>query len=211
VIPTTFEELEASNYTIGLQYLKGTPYEMLKTTSNPVYKRIFEKMELEPDDAKCFERAIKTKFGCISWASIAEFVYHRNLSDKSGQAPVTSAPVMVYFQFASIVVQQRASFRTNLDKVVIRATDSGLMDKWKAIDFLFVRRERRNWEQKINKTMISYRSEKNGPLTISNLCGSFFLLVGGTAISFLVFVMEIYQGRQFRPILLLLKNFMRRI
>jgi len=103
---------------------------------------------------------------------------------------------MVYFQFGSIVTQPRVSFRTNLNKIVIRATDSGLMGKWKAMDFLFVNTERRDWEREINKTTTNdYVTEKNGPLTISNLCGSFFLLVGGTAISFLLFVIEVFQGR----------------
>ena len=74
VVPSTFEELEASNCTIGLQYLKGTAYEMFKTSSNPVYKRIFEKMELEPDDAKCFERAIESKIELNLVASLGHLL-----------------------------------------------------------------------------------------------------------------------------------------
>jgi len=190
-IPTTFKELEASNYTIGLKYSKGTRYEFIKSSTNPVFMKIFKKMVLEPDNVKCFKRAIGTKFSCISWASMAEFVFHQNLSDQNGQVPLKIAPAMTYFQYVSMIFERRAGFRTNLDLVVGRAVNNGLIGKWKKLDFEIVRKQRLQWERKTNQTIQNYRKNKKSCLTLSHLSGSFLLVTAGTVSGFISFLIEL--------------------
>lgn len=207
VIPTTFEELEASKYKLGLQYLKGAAYQLFKTSTNPTYVKIFEKMELEPVDARCYERAIGTKFSCISWSAIADFVYQRNLSDKHGRVPLIKAPAMTCFLSVGIIMEQRAAFRTNFDLVVSRAVDNGIMIKWRTLDFEFIRSQRREWEKQINKTAVTYNTESSDSLTISHLTGSLLILCGGIITSLNFFAFEMYKGRNSRSQSTIISNY----
>lgn len=52
--PESFEALAHSDYKIGLQYIKGAAYQVLKHSKNPTYAKIFKRMSLEENDVNCF-------------------------------------------------------------------------------------------------------------------------------------------------------------
>ncbi|CAL8144820.1 unnamed protein product [Orchesella dallaii] len=190
--PTTFKSLAESNdFGMALQYLHGAAYTLLKTSPNPIFQTIYRKMELEENDAKCFQRAIGKKFACISWDSIASFVSQKNLSDKFGRTTLIKAPDKTSFIAVGLIFRKRAVFKAKFDKVITVAHSMGLVKKWKNLDYSFVRKERMEWERATNKSFIAYSYyTSSNVLTSQHLMGTFGLLFLGIIVAVLIFCVE---------------------
>lgn len=197
--PKTFEALAASDYTYALQYLRGAAYALLRTSPNPTYKTIFDRMQLEEDDVRCFTRAavVGARFVCISWSRIADFVFKRNLSDVWGRVPVVKAGVTTCFLSVGIIMGKRAIYLGNFNRVIIAATDSGLLERWWVDDMNWVYNERRNWERGAGQGMKKEgRKEESGKLTNGHFRGSYYLLGVGCGVAALVWVGEVMLWRR---------------
>lgn len=189
--PATFVSLaQATKFEIALQYLRGAAYTLMKTSPNPTFQTIFQRMQLEENDAQCFQRAIGKPFSCISWDSVASFVYHKNLSDKNGNVPLVKSQDTSTFIAVGIIFQKRVVYRTKFNSVIFRAFDMGFMGKWKEVDYEFIRNERREWERATNRSQVVYAHDLKDILTLQNLSGTFGLLTVGLLGGLLVFVSE---------------------
>jgi hypothetical protein len=189
--PKTFEQLSDSNYKIALYYLHGAAYNLLKTSPNPTYGKIFKRMELEEDDVKCYQRAIGEKTVCISWVKVAEFVYRRNLSDRYGRVPLRRAADTTCFLSTGIVMERRAIFQSSFNSLIFHATDTGLLDRWTKTDLEFVHEQRRSWEKESNATGNDYSVEvTTNALKNRHFRASYYLLVAGSLISLCIFIGE---------------------
>lgn len=190
ILPQNFEELSGSKFSIGLQYIKGAAYQILKHSKNPTYASIFKRMELEESDVKCFKRTITTKFACISWDSMADYVYHKNLTDKSGHVPVVKSPASACFLTAGMVMEKRSILKASFDHLLIWAMDTGTMSKWRQMDNDFVARQRKHWEKETNQPDVSYLSAKTGALTLSHVSGGYVFFLVGIFLSVISFSFE---------------------
>lgn len=191
-LPDTFEELaESTHFQIALQYLRGAAYSLIKTSTNPTFQKIFNRMDLIENDAACFQRAIEhSHFSCISWDSIASFVYHKNLSDRHGNVPLIKARDTTSFIVVGLIYLKRSVFRIKFDAVLFRAFDMGLMIKWTELDYEFIRSERAKWEKATNRPPVVYRVNVDDALSVQNLSGTFYILVVGLIAGFLLFLTE---------------------
>lgn len=91
--------------------------------------------------------AVKSRFACISWESIADFVTHRNLSDAHGQSPILKSPSSTLNTNAGLVTAKRAVFKGEIDNVLRWATDTGIITKLRRLDFQDIRTQRHAWLQ----------------------------------------------------------------
>lgn len=196
--PKTFRALAESpdnEYQITLQYLRGAAYTLIKTSTNPTFQTIFRRMELEENDAKCFQNAIgSSKHICISWDRIADYVNHKNLSDRHGNVPLVKAPDTSCFIVVGLAFRKRAIFREKFDSVLSLATSMGLAGKWVDMDNEFVKNERNEWEKATNRTKIVYPDVYGGVqrLRRENLTGTFYLMVCGYLFGMLTFGGELF-------------------
>ncbi|CAL8097683.1 unnamed protein product [Orchesella dallaii] len=210
--PKTFEDLSRTNpsFEIILQYVRGAAYTILKTSTNPIFHRVFTRMELEENDARCFQRVIGRPASCISWNTVVDFVLHKNLSDKYGRTPLVKAPDTASFIAVGYVIKKRALFRLKFDKVLMTAVDMGLTEKWWKIDYEFVRRKRRDFEKSVNKTQVFYDDNLvvDDNLSMKQLSGTFYVLSFGLFTAFTSFLVEkAWELRNHkRNIPLLIKN-----
>lgn len=202
VPPDTFEALaKSTSYKILLQYT-GAAFNLFKSSVNPTYVKIFEKMKIEKSDVKCFEEAIHSKSGCISWANIVDYVVFKNLSDAHGRAPLVKAPAATYFLTGGILMRKRAIYREEISHYVKQSVDSGLLEKWKTLDAKFVLKERREWEKVSGKKKNNYAQTTHDALTLKHLSGSFFILATGLCVALCVFGGELYMSWRKNKILL---------
>lgn len=193
VPPDTFDALSKSSFKIVLQYT-GAAVMLFKTSSNPTYVKIFNRMTTEKSDVKCFEEAINSKAACISWANIVDYVSYKNLSDSHGQTPLVKAPAAAYFLLGGILMRKKSTYRVEISNYIMQAMDSGLLNKWKKLDEEFVSAERKFWRRKSNATMHnSYAtSGVSDVLTMKHLSGSFLILACGIVVAICVFAKELY-------------------
>ncbi|CAL8098370.1 unnamed protein product [Orchesella dallaii] len=193
-LPKTFKELASTSHTFGilLHYARGAAYSMFKTNTNPDIHRIFKRMELEENDVKCFQRVIGTTAACVSWNTAVKFALHQNLSDNFGQAQLITAPDTTGFISAAFILKKRALFRLKFDKVLFWAMDMGLADEWWRIDYRFLKRRRRLWEQGANEKKVSDSGKQTEieNLSMKHLIGTFYLLMFGLLAALTCFVVE---------------------
>lgn len=197
-VPRNFDQLSKSDYSIGLQYMKGAAYQLFKSSTNPTYKKIFEEMELEPSDVKCLQRTLPGggKFSCITWSAIIDFVKARNLSDKYGMVPIVKAPVTINFIAAGYVTEYNAIFLEKFNAVIKWAVDSGLMRFWQQLDVNFVTKEKNLWLKAENRSGFVYPVDESISLTIGHLSGSFYILGIGLSAAGFCFVFEALKARK---------------
>lgn len=198
--PKTFQDLATSTrFKVALHYLKGAAYSILKSSKHPTFQTIFKKMQLEESEVKCFQRVIQeNRFVCISWNLVADYVKHKNASDKYGNSPVirsqeTSSFIQVGFTYRKGVI-----YKEKFDRVVMWAVAMGLVPKWQELDNVFVRRERRDWEMSVGKAEVVYKLLGEGEaqmLKSENLTGTYLLLLVGLNIAVMVFVAEIMKRK----------------
>lgn len=190
-LPQTFEDLATSPYGIGLQYIKGAAYQILKSSKNPTYVTIFKRMELEESDVKCFKRTLASKFACISWDSIADYAYHKNLTDKFGHAPVVKSPASTLFLTAGLIMEKRSILKSSFDHFIIWAMDTGMISKWRAIDHDYVAIQRKLWERETNQPETDYTPPERTALTLAHLSGSYLLFTVGILSGVAAFIGEL--------------------
>ncbi|XP_021953519.1 probable glutamate receptor [Folsomia candida] len=199
--PETFEELQSSTYAIGLQYIKGAAYQLLKHSKNPTYAGIFKRMSLEEDDVACFLKSVKSRYACISWDSIAEFVKHRNLTDKYGRSPVLRSPSCTFGIVAGLVMEKRAIFKTEIDQVFRWMVAGGILNKMNDLDVQFIRRERTAWLKEVGmerdsvSSMVGEKGSKT--LNLSHFSGSFYLFIICILVCIVTFGREFVDCKNF--------------
>lgn len=194
--PKTFKKLaiaEPHEYKITLQYLRGAAFSLLKTSTNPTFQTIFKRMSLEEDAAKCFQNAIGTTHHvCISWDTIAEYAYNKNLSDRYGNVPLTKAPDTSCFIAIGLVFEKRAVFKQKFDVVLSIAASMGLTEKWVQLDHEIVREERSEWERETNRTKPVYPAVQFiKALKRENLEGAFYVIFCGLLVALVGYFGEI--------------------
>lgn len=136
--------------------------------------------------------AVKARFACISWDSIAEFVKHRDLSDAHGQSPVVKSPSSTLNINAGLVMEKRAVFKEEIDNVLRWATDTGVILKIRRLDFQDIRIQRHAWfqgeDKKSNKSTRGHVG--TGALNLSQLSGCLYIFLGCIVLAGMSFLAE---------------------
>lgn len=152
--PKSFQEMAygaENEYHLTLQYLHGPAYNLLKASENTLHQTIFQKLELEEDPVKCFQRAIGTTHRvCSYWNLMADYLFNKNLSDTSGYVPLVQAPDKQFYVYGGIMYRKRSVFGVVFDEILGAANAMGLFQKCQYLDNDFVRNEGRVWEKNTN-------------------------------------------------------------
>jgi len=189
--PTNMAQLSESEMHIGLHHLQGIAFEILKSSENSAYKKVYDKMKLITSDFECVEKAlVNDKFVCIIWNTILNFRLQRNLSDTFGRAPVIKSASHITFVYHSFVTEIHCVFQKELAELANWSFDSGLVPKWWDNDRAFILNERKEWLTSENKSWPSYEDKSNDRLTTAHVSGPFFILCLGLGVSSLVFLGE---------------------
>jgi len=209
--PTDFTELSLSQFNTGLYYMKGAAYDLLKTSTNPSYKKIFREMELIANDVECIQKAMIENFACIMWANIADYAAHRNLSDRFGRINIQIATEKTTPMPGGFLMEKMAVFRNNFDRVLYSAAANGLLNKWRVDDVSFIRAERierhKIGNESNEKPGIKTVKEDKVTLTMKHLSGSFFLYLFFHVIAIVIFSHEkIYDMWQKRCVKITLRH-----
>lgn len=200
--PETFEELSKTDkFGVGLHYLAGAAYNLFKSSSSPIYRNIFNKFELFPDDAKCFIKTTQQPFSCIAYEGVADYVNAKNTSDKYGRNPLVVSKETTFFLTVGLIMEERSIFHLNFDKTIQDAVNMGLTLRWIVMDEAYVRRLRWEYEATINKTKFVIQ-DAEGPiaLRVKHFVGAFFILFSGELIGCILFVHEMIRGGKMKTV-----------
>ncbi|CAG7724245.1 unnamed protein product [Allacma fusca] len=200
--PNSFDELAASSqYTWGLQFYGGLAYDLFKYSSNPTMQHLASEMELVPDPIKCYNRALKSRFSCITYGTMAEYAILKNFSDRFGNSDLSLARSREFFVPVGPMLSKRSYLLETFRWIIGKTVDSGLSDKWIQMDYENLRRQKFR-ESKV-KSGESYFMElaitHHDILTLKNFKGAFAILFAGSFLSGFMFLSEntlrIFRGR----------------
>lgn len=200
-LPTTFDQLaqslELSQFKVGLNYIHGAAYAVLKSSQNPTFKTIFENLELDESEVNCLNRTIyQPQFACITWQAVADYAFYRNLSDQHGYAPLKMIQEINVMVSLGLVYRKGAVFKEKFDDVISQAFDMGLNEKWIQLDNSLLRRGR-----SVRENVPTYHKDNGMFLKLEHLSGTFYILLVGLGVALVIFPLELFISS--------LKNFTR--
>ncbi|CAL8093028.1 unnamed protein product [Orchesella dallaii] len=197
-VPTTFEELANSNFKVALNVVgkAGAAYVLIASSTSPVFKTLFSRMELIPDAEVCLARAMNENLGCIIWKGIGDYAIVKNLTDKNGHVPLQDSNQIALFIGDGLVHERRAIFGEHLDRTIQAVVQMGLTIKWFQLDQEFIKKDRKAWERSTNTSHFVY-DQDDGPkkLVLSQFGGVYLLCLCGILVSCGAFVREILTDR----------------
>ncbi|CAL8103757.1 unnamed protein product [Orchesella dallaii] len=195
--PKTFQQLVESDLSWGFDKSGGNLFAHFKSSSNPIFHKIFEKKEPEKDAIDCFNGAIKENFACVTWAGAANYVAYKNLTFSHGKSPLVFAEDITLFVTCGIAFPRRTLHRDNFDNIIGTLRDSGQVDKWIEKDLENLRQEKVHWQKRMNMTVDDVSGD-NGPdlLSLSNLLGVFYFYIVGHVAAILFLVVEMVKKKK---------------
>ncbi|CAG7726432.1 unnamed protein product, partial [Allacma fusca] len=176
----------------GLQFYGGLAYDLFKYSSNPTMQHLASKMELVPDPIKCYNRALKSQFSCITYGTMAEYAILKNFSDRFGNSDLSLARSREFFVPVGPMLPKRSYLLETFRWAIGKTVDSGLADKWIQMDYENLRRQKfRESKSSAGKGIfMELGILQRDILTLKNFKGAFAILFAGTILSGLVFMCE---------------------
>ncbi|CAG7786349.1 unnamed protein product [Allacma fusca] len=198
-LPKTFQELTESNFQWGLESaaIGGAAHQHFRTSSNPVNRKISEKMSLERNSQKCFTQGITKNFACITWSTQGEYILHRNFTNNFNRNPLVMSEDLSAIVGSGIAYRKRALFKSNFDRVIGFIREMGMADKWKWMDYDKEREDHLKWLKAGNKldgtnSETDVEGQSRG-LIMDKLNGPFYILGVGLLIALLKFLVELFM------------------
>lgn len=120
-IPTTFEQLVASDYTVGFIKHGDAAYNTLAASTDPVYVTLVKEMEIITGNGlECLERVVEKKYACLAFAFSTIYLLYGNLSDADSRK-------LVYAPETTYAVRTQA-VRNEMYEICFHAAN--LMNSW---------------------------------------------------------------------------------
>ncbi|CAL8142324.1 unnamed protein product [Orchesella dallaii] len=196
-VPKSFDELATKkDFAIDFHYFGNVGYAYFKSSTNPSFVEIFQRMGKEPSPLKCLQRTLTDKSACIIFIVTFDELLHRNLSDQYGQSPLKFTPHNGAFFPAGVIHEYKAPLSFNFQSILFPAMETGLIPLWQQEDLNKILEDKNRW-QKANKVDVNAlwgeeRSDDDA-LRVRNLQGAFLIIVVGLASSIIAFFMELFN------------------
>ncbi|CAG7830014.1 unnamed protein product, partial [Allacma fusca] len=128
--PQDFDELAASDYTIGLSYYGGLIYSFFRGSSQRTYTEIFPRLTKQTN-SECLSNATKPKFVCICFDVVAKMT--ESTKNQLGHSTLVFTPASAMFFAVSLVVEKRSILLQQFSRITRSTAESGLVEYWKLL------------------------------------------------------------------------------
>ncbi|CAG7831666.1 unnamed protein product [Allacma fusca] len=191
--PLNFDELAASDYSIGLTYYGGSTYAFFRDSSRYTYTEIYSRL-LKQTISECHSNATKPKFACISYDMVSKMVDSTHL----GRSSLVFTQASAIFFPISLLVEKRSIFLQQFSRITSSAAESGLAESWKVRTFQDIRirgintvpnAKGRTTGKMLNKQNTDNEQEPI-PLNTRHLTGAFFICIRGCILGLVSFSLE---------------------
>lgn len=191
-LPDTFNELEKSSFEIAFHYFGNVAYNTFKTSTNPTFSKIFNRMIKQPEPLKCLEGTLDSKSACILFGIVYDELRFRNLSNRYGNSPIRLSPNYGFMYTPGVVHRKKAALSNNFKWVINTAMEMGLIGQWQKTDLNEILANKNEWIKKNpNATFESkWNPDTDKTLHLPNLVGSFTILITGVLGATLAFLIE---------------------
>ena len=189
-LPTSFEQLVASEYQWGFVSYGGAALNYLKTTDNPTYRKLYERMTLETDIRKCLQKCLGgPPFACVGYKTLFDVTIYSDFTDQHGQHDLVVSPAVTLSIPVGLIMQKTSEGKLGpkLDRIIHFVQCSGLPGQWEKLDFVYLRSTRQHSRQV---------TEGSGPsqvvvLRLEQMTGAVYIGIIGILIALATFAAEV--------------------
>ena len=130
-VPSTFDELADSDYTVFLHELGGLPELVFKTATNPKLVQIRRRLKVQKSLHNCIEETVKIRAACVALGFNSMFMASKNFSNIDGKVMIRKAPhTLLSFMHAAPLMKKGQPFARHFAKTVHTLNAMGLTSKF---------------------------------------------------------------------------------
>ncbi|KAK7081106.1 hypothetical protein SK128_000836 [Halocaridina rubra] len=189
----TLEALSFSSFTWGLEEGGTADYQLFKTSTVPLYMRIFKDMSICPTLVDCIQRTLDERYAFISWRLYLRDAIAQDFTDKNGYTQVYLAKESFWPVDVGYTLQKGSPLKRGFDSVLRRLIEGGFIEKWVSDliqkRFLSAQRAKRAEAVELGETVNT--TDENMSLSVHHLQGVFFVYFVGMLLASLLFLLEI--------------------
>ncbi|OXA62336.1 Glutamate receptor ionotropic, NMDA 3B [Folsomia candida] len=206
--PKNFDELVTSEYKWGLDFLGEVTVQYLKSSTDPVGKKLYKGMDIHTDTAKCMIPIMSRRYACITYTTLLDFVIARNFSRAVNQFLTESKSSSVFTVAICLTTQKDSPLELEMNKVIGQAVSQDLQQKWLRMYHAMIKKRRDTWVERLKSEgkeppPMTDLEDAGGPgsaaggekkfvkFSIKKLQGAFFALFIGLVVGFGVMLWEI--------------------
>lgn len=149
---------------------------------------------------ECLQNVIsKDRYGCIAYDFDIVYLKERNLTDIESRQLVTAIRGRTYNVFLGLGLEAYSMYRPNFGKVLGYAAPFNLGKIWDKLDMYYnIRMVKMQWWKDTNQTeKLTAKDEgdsSDDELTMRHIMGIFYIFFGCSALSGIVFIIEVITG-----------------
>lgn len=169
----------------------GNLYAHFKSSTSPVLKTVFDKMDLGRKALDCFTQTLHEKYACVTWKGTSDFMSHKNVTFIEGKSPLITSDDKTLFVPLGFAMQRNSILLPNFNRVIQMLVDSGQTDKWTNQDLDNMNRQKIHWQKETAEYGNEIDSSKSNLLSLHHLIGVFYILISGIIVSTLFCAIEV--------------------
>ncbi|XP_076053589.1 glutamate receptor U1-like [Oratosquilla oratoria] len=203
----SLEELARSDFTWGVRNNGMADYQLFKFSKEPLYRTIFEGLDLCTSLYACVQRTLDEHYAFITWKTHVRDAIARKFIDKNGNPKVHIARRGFFPGPIGFTLQKGSPLKRNFDGVIQRLTEAGLVNMWLA-DLIHKHSRDALKEMKeaalmaaegatpedgdaAEEALDEVENSRQQALTTHHLQGVFLLFAVGIILSFVVLLLEV--------------------
>ena len=192
IIPNSFEELAASDYTIYTHFAGGALSKVIQTTPSATFRKISKRMILEKSMVKCIEFSLRPKTACISYYDNLNGEGNKNFTDRNGNTLYRKSPGTAFMFPVSVILPLKAPYRDAVNKVILHLIDTGVTQRMLDTEIKALWTQGKRWATATESARIavSASDDSGDALKFQHFQGVYAVLFVGLALSVTLFILE---------------------
>ncbi|XP_050703929.1 uncharacterized protein LOC126989348 [Eriocheir sinensis] len=184
----TLGEMVESDYAWGIQDLGAADYQLLKTSTVPLYQRVYKGLQVCPALDTCIAKARDTKFAFITWRTYLEDRIAVRFTSPTGEKQLHVATGDIFPVELGWAMNPGSPYRHHFDANIRAMIENGLVTKWLR-DVINDPKRRERGDLTSSTTTITSTTTTQA-LGLHHLQGVFYFLGIGYMTSSLAFLTE---------------------
>ncbi|KAK4292077.1 hypothetical protein Pmani_035125 [Petrolisthes manimaculis] len=126
----SLQELVGSDFSWGIQDQGAADYQLLKSSTVPLYQEVYRGLDMCPDLNTCITRARDTKYAFITWRLYLEDRIAIKFTSETGERQLHVATNDFFPSEIGWAMNPGCPFRDKFNRQILRLQEAGLISKW---------------------------------------------------------------------------------
>ncbi|XP_045127718.1 uncharacterized protein LOC123514136 [Portunus trituberculatus] len=182
----TLQELVDSDFSWGIQDQGAADYQLLKTSTVPLYRQVYRGLQVCPNLDACLARARDYRYAFITWRLYMQDRIAIKFTSTTGEPQLHVATSDFFPSEIGWAMTPGCPFRNKFNQQIRRLLEAGLLTRW--LNQLIHDPGRRETQESDEPQQAKMSQQ---PLTLDHVQGAYYVLFIGYAVSGPLFLLEL--------------------